>query len=292
MDITEKKVKSAMSASSSKCSKKGIEGNTKTSIPESKKWTFTANNYTKEVIDEFCSICSNLGKYFFGYEVGESGTPHLQGFIELTTKSRPLTKFKGAGAAKWHWEKMKGSIDQSITYCSKDGNIDTNHEEWRKKCKPKKKLGCKQHEKIVLRKWQVQCEQIIQELALDDRKILWVWDDGNTGKSTFGRYLVEEYNTLQVNGAKKYTLSTIFQMKDKPELIVYALARSQEGYVSYEALEQIRDGLFFSGFGTKGTGMCNMGFHPVVVVLCNFAPQMSALSEDRWMIFGPGDFDV
>lgn len=277
-----------MSASGSKCSKKGIEGNTKTSISPSKKWTFTANNYTDEDIEQFCSSCSNLGSYFFGKEVGASGTPHLQGFIELTYKSRPLTVFKDTKAASWHWEKMKGTIEQNRAYCSKDQRVTTNVQAWQ----PKKRLGCKKHEKVVLRKWQIQCEQVIQELALDDRKVLWVWDDGNTGKSVFARYLVEEYDTLLVNGAKKYTLSTIFQMEHKPEIVVYALPRTQEGYVSYEALEQIRDGLFFSGFGTKGTGMCNMGYHPVVVVMCNFAPQLSALSEDRWMIFGPGDFGV
>lgn len=265
----------------SKCSKEKGEGNTKTSPPASKKWCFTANNYTPEEIEEFCSICSNIGRWFFGYEIGESGTKHLQGFIEFNTKNRPLTAFKSLQCSKWHWEKMKGTVEQNLTYCKKDGHTETNYGPW----KQKKSLPVKKHEPIVLNELQETWLSRVQELCLDDRKIMWIWDEGGTGKSAFGRYLVEEYSALIVNGASKYCLSTLYKMEEKPEIIVYALARDKEDYVSYSALEQIRDGLFFSGFGTDGTGMCNFGFHPIVIVTCNFPPDYSKLSEDRWDVW-------
>lgn len=275
--------------SSSKCSKKKGEGNTKTSPSEAKKWTFTANNYSTEEEELFCSICSTMGTYFFGHEVGKSGTPHLQGFVEFTQKGRPLSRFKDTPMAKWHWEKMKGNIESNRIYCSKDGtDIMTNCDAW----KPKKKLGVREHAKISLNEKQLSWHNAIVELALDDRQILWIWDDGNTGKSVFARYLVEEYSALIVNGASKYCLSTLFKMEEKPEIVIYALPREKEEYVSYGALEQIRDGLFFSGFGTDGTGMCNFGFHPVVVVLCNFPPDYSKLSADRWKVIGPDYYDM
>ena len=106
-----------MASSNSSTVKGG--GNTKSPPAPSKKWTFTLNNYTDEEVDVFCSNCSKVGQYFFGKEVGESGTPHLQGFVEFFAKKRPLAVFKGLGLDRIHWEKMRGTIDQSIVYYSK-----------------------------------------------------------------------------------------------------------------------------------------------------------------------------
>lgn len=273
---------------SSICSKEKGKGNTNSSPACSKKWCFTANNYSTEEIDAFCSICSKIGHFFFGYEVGESGTPHLQGFIEFTTKARPLTAFKGSAAAKWHWEKMKGSLNESLVYCGKDGNTHTNNPKW----KVKKSIGCKKFDPIVLRPWQIKAEQEVLKLAKDDRQIMWIHDNGNTGKSVFARYLVEEYSAIILGGSSRHCLSTLFKMDVKPEIIIYALPREKEDYLSYACLEQIRDGIFFSGFGTEGTGMCNFGFHPVVIVLCNFPPDRTKFSEDRWLVFADNCWDV
>ena len=57
-----------------------------------------------------------------GNEVGDNGTPHLQGFICFFN---PKT-FNGIkripGLLRSHIEVMQGTVDQSITYCSKDGD--------------------------------------------------------------------------------------------------------------------------------------------------------------------------
>jgi len=61
-------------------------------------YTFTLNNYTQlEVVFIENLVESNpddVGYICFGFEEGENGTPHLQGYLELKKKS--MNKFSGA----------------------------------------------------------------------------------------------------------------------------------------------------------------------------------------------------
>lgn len=89
----------------------------KKQISPSKKWVFTYNNYNSSIRSElnelFTEICE---KFMFQEEKGENGTPHLQGFCIFKNKIRPLSLKLDKSI---HWEKMKGTVEQSIAYCSK-----------------------------------------------------------------------------------------------------------------------------------------------------------------------------
>jgi len=82
-------------------------------------WCFTINNW----VDEDLKVFENkLIKYvIFGKEIGESGTPHLQGYLELFKKSR-LSALKKIHE-KAHWENRRGNQDQAIEYCKKENNF-------------------------------------------------------------------------------------------------------------------------------------------------------------------------
>jgi len=92
-------------------------------ISPAKRWCFTLNNYSEEV---FSSICSKLHEKALtaciGKEVGECGTPHLQGYFELEWKARPLSIFKDISKSI-HFEKAKGDKLQNFKYCSKDNLV-------------------------------------------------------------------------------------------------------------------------------------------------------------------------
>ena len=97
-------------------------------------WCFTLNNYTEQE-HEFLSseFRRESERYFYivGKEVGESGTPHLQGYIALKDKKkkfRPLPKFAVIRNEKqaMHFERAKGNREQNYKYCSKDGDFKTN----------------------------------------------------------------------------------------------------------------------------------------------------------------------
>lgn len=91
-------------------------------------WIFVVNNYTeddKRGWEEFAaSHCTYLT---FGEEVGESGTPHLQGYMEC--KDRGIRRstisgwFRRKGLVLPHLElKSKRSTPaECVTYCHKDG---------------------------------------------------------------------------------------------------------------------------------------------------------------------------
>lgn len=86
-------------------------------------WCFTINNPTAD---------DNISKEKFehisyliaGKEVGEDGTPHLQGYVCFINRKRLTTVKKFFPRA--HLEVKKGTVKQALTYCKKDGDW----EEW------------------------------------------------------------------------------------------------------------------------------------------------------------------
>lgn len=79
-------------------------------------FVFTINNYTHNDV----ANCKNLPfRYIvFGYETGENGTPHLQGYCELPNALTFSSLKKKLPRA--HIEKRKGTAEQASEYCKKD----------------------------------------------------------------------------------------------------------------------------------------------------------------------------
>lgn len=85
----------------------------------SRAWIFTINNYT----DEDKAQCNNLDCQYIGYsfEVGEQGTPHIQGFVYFVNlKSR---KQVSALLRRAWLKRMAGSFADNEAYCSKQGQL-------------------------------------------------------------------------------------------------------------------------------------------------------------------------
>lgn len=89
----------------------------------SRGWCFTLNNYE----DTDCQVLQGGGKtpevvsyLIFGKELGESGTPHLQGYLYFKTL-KSLKQAKAAISERAHLEPQRGSVEQAVEYCKKDG---------------------------------------------------------------------------------------------------------------------------------------------------------------------------
>lgn len=88
-----------------------------------KSYTFTLNNYTDEEYNSICSVLRDEGSYgIIGKEVGESGTPHLQGYV-LFKRPFHFKTIKDRYLIRCHIEVAAGSADANKRYCSKDGNF-------------------------------------------------------------------------------------------------------------------------------------------------------------------------
>lgn len=84
----------------------------------SRGWCFTLNNYTPA--DELLLADytpSTLVYLVYGKEIGDSGTPHLQGFVYFKNPVRFATLRKLLARA--HWERARGSPQANFDYCTK-----------------------------------------------------------------------------------------------------------------------------------------------------------------------------
>lgn len=83
----------------------------------SRNWCFTLNNYSEDDYQRLLAVeCVYI---VIGKEVGESLTPHLQGFI-VNNDARTMTAMRKKICSKCHWEPCKGSVDENYVYCTKD----------------------------------------------------------------------------------------------------------------------------------------------------------------------------
>lgn len=86
----------------------------------SRAYCFTCNNYTEE--EELFLSEVECQYLVYGREVGEEGTPHLQGFIYFTNK-RSFRAIRKLFGSRFHLEIKRGTNDQAIDYCLKDGDV-------------------------------------------------------------------------------------------------------------------------------------------------------------------------
>jgi hypothetical protein len=85
-----------------------------------KHWCFTLNNHTPADIDRLKALEQNVQVDYaiFGEEVGENGTPHLQGFISFAACERFGSVLATVGQSHLTVTRRIGA---SIKYCKKDG---------------------------------------------------------------------------------------------------------------------------------------------------------------------------
>jgi len=258
-------------------SSKGKSGNTK-QISPAKHWFLTLNNYTKEAIQYFCSD-SSIVRYCFQKEVcPTTGTPHLQGHFEFQYKIRPVGYFKDTPCIGGHWEKTQNR-KAAIVYCSK---LDTREGNTYIKNFPKnlfRKVKVLKEEELY--EWQKKVIEICKEVP-DDRTIHWIWDeDGNKGKSALVKYLVVKHHGMIVTGRSGDIKYQIANADLPPDIILFDVTRARRGHVNYNALEEIKNGLFSS---TKYESKMVLIPSPHIFCFANFEPRLELMSMDRWKV--------
>lgn len=260
---------------------KGLENtDQKTKNPEKPKkqgkqalyWCFTWNNYEKEKIETIVQILKHeCHWYVFQEEIGENGTPHLQGTMYLKNRQR-LTSLK-----KWskqiHWE-ITGAVSASIAYCTKKetrAGLIYSH-------------GIDIPEEIIVHKpygWQLLVMDIISKKP-DERTIHWFYEPiGSVGKTTLCKYLCVEHGAVMLTGKSNDMFHQLSKMKNI-KLVLVDIPRCAQEYINYGAIEQIKNGLIFSG---KYEGAQLIFNCPHVICFANEPPTITKMSMDRWRIY-------
>lgn len=83
-------------------------------------WCFTLNNPNNEDPQDDLTPLREASKYIIaGKEVGEEGTPHIQGYVYFVNK-KSLAQLKKL-LVRAHFEPQRGTAEQALEYCKKDG---------------------------------------------------------------------------------------------------------------------------------------------------------------------------
>ncbi|AXH73901.1 MAG: putative viral replication protein [Cressdnaviricota sp.] len=208
-------------------------GNTK-QISPAKHWVFTLNNYKKQDI-LLLNNNSSIKRLSMQEEVGESGTPHLQGYIEFYLKKRPKGVFKSFNA---HWEKCR-NVKAAIVYTQK---LDTRAGKIYLK-------GVRLHRPLKIYepkyRWQKEIDNFV-DTEPDDRTIHWIWSaKAGMGKTQLCKYLCARKQALLVSGAPGDMKYQIASAAHVPDIILMNLPKGC-GPPCLKTLESIKDGLFGS----------------------------------------------
>lgn len=84
-------------------------------------FVFTINNYTDVDLYQLNTLEWQAEYLVYGFEVGESGTPHVQGYCEL--KSQQYFNRVKEWLPRAYLAARRGSQKQAIDYCKKDGEF-------------------------------------------------------------------------------------------------------------------------------------------------------------------------
>lgn len=246
---------------------------------QAKNWVMTWNNYPDDVFEQLeQALCPLCIKYIFGKEIGEQGTPHIQGAFVLKSKMRQGTIYKLFNTT-FYLDKMKGRWNDQ-KYCAKDGNYITN---------VKIPMALAKVTIEMLRPEQREIASLFTEREdpLFGRKIYWFYEtQGNWGKSILTTYMIDQLEATEVSGKGADVLCGIATLVEKhgecPPIVIYDIPRSiGPEYVSYTSIEKIKDGKFFSGKYESGMVRFNK---PHIICFANEPPSISKLSRDRWVI--------
>lgn len=90
-------------------------------MSKSRGFCFTINNWTGWDVAEIEKLQEIAEYYVYGEEVGQEGTPHLQGFVRF--KNPVSFKRIKSILTRAHLEQQKGSSVEAANYCKKDGEF-------------------------------------------------------------------------------------------------------------------------------------------------------------------------
>lgn len=291
---------------------------------EGKHWCFTWNNYDDVSLDVIAIVSQNdaVSYVCYGKEVGENGTPHLQGFISFKRKKR-FNAVKALLGARVHLERARAEPSVAVAYCRKDGDF-TEYgtcpvsQQGRRSdidafvswveglpCRPTDSDIARAHPGCFLR-YGRRCRELSeafhpnQAVRTGDPRG-WQCDLSDLLRTDADDRMINFYVDIHGNTGKSWfcgwALSSIpgvqvlsvgkrddlcYAIDETKWIFLIDVPRLQMEFLRYEVLEMIKNRLIFSPKYQSSVKALARSAH--VVVFSNEHPSMNALSDDRYNV--------
>ena len=255
-----------------------------------------------------------------GYEIGEGGTRHIQGYVQMTAR-KTLVTMKRLMGDNAHLECARRNAEQNREYCTKDESyieegtmkgkgertdihemkkdaekenstamFEKYGERWLRLQKGIKRQIGDEHDERAAKKMNLEMDdvtlkvwqkRVLARLYLQDkRQILFVVDT----VGNMGKSFLAKYLMSKWNAM--YTNSTVYAnviyAYDHESLVIFDLTRDKLDFMNYGLLETFKNGM---GFSAKYESKTRRFEPPMVIVFMNEMPNMTKLSVDRYDIF-------
>jgi hypothetical protein len=292
-------------------------------MSRAKSWCYTLNNpLTAEkalIANLWFDPDNKIVYHIFGNEVGESGTPHLQGFIVFSEEKR-LSQVKHF-FPRAHLEKRRGTFQEASDYCKKQGDFEEygtlphasqgKRTDWERLREHVQESGSRPSERslrvlfpALMARYErgvwAYIDSLLPEVQLTDStpRIGWQSElvnrlDGPADDRTI-EFIVDPIG----DHGKTWMCQYLLQSRDDVQLLrigkrddlsyaidpnkrifLFDVPRSQMEYLQYSVLESLKDRLIFSPKYNSCMKIVRQKCH--VVVFCNEYPNPNALSADR-----------
>lgn len=257
-------------------------------------WCLTLNNPSIDELSHLDSLSQKSRFWIIGQEGQDEGrTPHVQAYFSFKNQMR-FSTLKNL-IERGHWEKAKGDVHANYKYCSKEApggyDEDISSGTFKSNITPKVSREDQmarvlaKYKNVVWKPWQQQVLDIVATVP-DSRTIHWIYEPtGNVGKSFLAKYLACHTGTIISSGKAADVFNQLNTTIDKeivPKVVLCDVPRVVADYVSYQALEKLKDGLLYSG--KYEGGLCCFGdVH--VIAFANQRPKTDTMSLDRWKLY-------
>lgn len=138
----------------------------------------------------------------------------------------------------------------------------------------------KSYENVVWRPWQSKLLELVKKKP-DSRRIIWYHDaSGDQGKSYVAKYiqcLYKDEAIILTNGKTADLAYTISNQR----IVMFNFTKTMEERTNYQAIEEIKDGMVFSGKYESKVKIMNI---PHVIVFANFPPEEKKMGINRWHV--------